>query len=107
MCAQRPDGCLDRRAGFELVPGVAPLGWPSAPVKSAREEAVWTAADYAVQISGLEVDTEVDDPDNFLGKPGLRTRLYADLDKLGFPRRQIDHVAIGVVCAKEIELMNE
>ena len=41
MCAQRPDGCLDRRAGFELLPAVVPRGGPSAPVKSAREEAVW------------------------------------------------------------------
>mgnify|MGYP001281902371 CR=1 FL=1 len=41
MCAQRPDGCLDRRAGFELAPAVIPLGGPSAPAKSAREEAVW------------------------------------------------------------------
>ena len=41
MCPAASDGCLDRRAGFELLPAVVPRGGPSAPVKSAREEAVW------------------------------------------------------------------
>ena len=41
MCLAASDGCLDRRAGFELVPAVVPLGGPSTPAKSRREEAVW------------------------------------------------------------------
>ena len=60
-----------------------------------------TAADYAILLTGLRTNEEVD------GKEGLQEKLYQDLEELGFARRQIDHIAFGARCRKQIKILRE
>jgi len=69
------------------------------------DKAMLTAADYAVYIAGLEkgVDPEVATE----GKASLRSRLLADLQRLGLPADAVDHIAFGLVCREDLHLMRE
>jgi len=60
-----------------------------------------TAADYAIMLSGLKRDEEID------GADGLRNQLSADLEDLGFPPAQIDHIAFGSRGRKQIQLLRQ
>lgn len=61
------------------------------------DRALWTTADYAVQISGLDRDVYADGPS------GLKERVYADLMRLlQVKREQIVQVEIGRPCAPEV-----
>ncbi|KAL1525526.1 hypothetical protein AB1Y20_020382 [Prymnesium parvum] len=71
----------------------------------AEDVAAWTTADYAVQLLGLD-----DDPstyaDDFKGKPGLKSRLMADLTtKLGFEAKDIVQIELGRFCKNEMDLL--
>ena len=60
-----------------------------------------TAADYAIMLSGLKRDEEID------GADGLRNQLSADLEDLGFAPAQIDHIAFGSRGRKQIQLLRQ
>jgi hypothetical protein len=60
-----------------------------------------TAADYAIMLSGLKRDVEID------GADGLRDKLSEDLKDLGFAPAQIDHTAFGSRGRKQIQLLRE
>ena len=60
-----------------------------------------TAADYAIMLSGLKRDEEID------GADGLRNQLSADLEDLGFAPTQIDHIAFGSRGRKQIQLLRQ
>ena len=77
--------------------------------KAAQEEdySAWTAADYAVEISGLD-----DDPatyaDDFKGTPGLKSRLMKDLtEKMGFDPSEIVQIELGRFCQNEMLLLRK
>ena len=60
-----------------------------------------TAADYAILLTGLKHDEEID------GADGLRNKLSEDLKGLGFAPAQIDHMAFGCDGRKQIQLLRK
>ena len=60
-----------------------------------------TAADYAILLTGLKHDEEID------GADGLRNKLSEDLNDLGFAPAQIDHMAFGCDGRKQIQLLRQ
>lgn len=59
---------------------------------------MWTAADYSVMITGLN---------KHVLAHGVETKLWTDLDRLGFKRERIDHIELGVDCAREIKIRDK
>ena len=41
-------------------------------------------------------------PTDSTAGPGLESRLYTDLARVGFPRDSIDHLEVGRVCRKQV-----
>ena len=68
------------------------------------DRALWTAADYAVMVRGLEREVRADD-DEMRGVDGLRSRLGADLERLGFPPDAVDHIEVGRQCEDDCRLL--
>ena len=62
---------------------------------------VFTAADFAAMITGLEQVPYNDDS----GVPELERRLRADLQRLGFDDSTIDHVEIARGCGREMAIL--
>jgi hypothetical protein len=62
--------------------------------------ALLTAADYSVMVKGLDKQCFADDqPD---GAKGLESRVFADLEKLGFPPSTVAKLEVGRYCADEM-----
>ena len=67
----------------------------------ATDKAMWTAADYSVMVNGLINGGVAHEED---GPHSVEAKLYNDLQRLGFKREYIDHIALGVDCAEEIAI---
>lgn len=66
-----------------------------------HDDHVLSAADFAVEIAGLQ-HTEYDDES---GLPDLERRLRTDLCRLGFEEDTIDHIEISRDCAREVAVL--
>ena len=65
---------------------------------------MWTAADYSVMITGLIRYNVAHENESSEGNISVETKLWNDLDELGFKRESIDHIELGVDCAREIKI---
>ena len=70
----------------------------------ASDKAMWTAADYSVMITGLIKHGVAHEDEDSEGVISVETKLWADLARLGFKRESIDHIELGVDCAREIQI---
>ena len=65
---------------------------------------MWTAADYSVMITGLIKHGVAHADEDSEGVISVETKLWKDLDRLGFKRESIDHIELGVDCARETKI---
>ena len=63
---------------------------------------LWSAADYAVMITGLDQGVAADDTSEGKGD-GLESRVYADLARLGYDKERIVQVEVGRECREEVD----
>ena len=63
---------------------------------------LWSAADYAVMITGLDRGVAADDASEGKGD-GLESRVYADLARLGYDKERIVQVEVGRECREEVD----
>ena len=70
-------------------------------VTASHDQHHWTAADYALMITGLQRRVPADDGEH--GR-GLESRLRDDLQALGFGPDDVDHIEVGRFCVKEMRL---
>ena len=76
-------------------------------VTASHDKHIWTAADYALMITGLRRRVPADDGESGLGREdglGLESRLRADLAALGFGPGDVDHIEVGRFCVREMRL---
>lgn len=65
---------------------------------------MWTAADYSVMITGLSKYQVAHADEDSEGVISVETKLWNDLHRLGFKRESIDHIELGVDCARETKI---
>ena len=70
----------------------------------ATDKAMWTAADYSVMITGVIKHGIAHEE---AGPHSVEAKLWGDLEQLGFKRKDIDHIELGVDCAREIQIGRE
>ena len=70
----------------------------------ATDKAMWTAADYSVMVNGLIKYGVAHAEEDCEGTISVETKLWNDLERLGFKKEDIDHIELGVECAEEISI---